>query len=863
MTVPAGLAREQYAGSGSTGPFAFNHKTFVTSHLKVTKTVSGVDTLLVLTTNYTVSLASDFSSANIALIVALAVGETLTVALDPPVEQQIAYADNDPFPAATHERALDLATMVDQSLAEKFTRAPLLRSGSPVLNLVLPDPAASRILGWNAAATGLENKSLAAGSGVVFPSSSADNAVVRWDGVLGTAIQNSLAIISDLGDVSGVRHTAQTGYLDIAEIAAPASPAANAARVYAVDDGAGVTGMAYKDSAGNVVPWTNFLQSGTGAVTRTQLDKLRERVGVLDFSADATVTGAELQAAINSLPATGGVVYVPYNVTIDITDQNVTLPNNVSLVGGETVPGHINPASLTAFGPRINIGSTRKIILNNSSCVKGFLIFRDGLTFNITAAQVASTFVGTAIEFADTCTEQTVEDCIILGFEYAIRSAAAATNVSRSRIIRVNIDCINGMLLEDSFDVTYIDQVHCWPFVTVASTPETNSAHLKRSGSAIKVQGTSDWTKITNCFAFGYLRGFYVADSENVTLIGCSTDYPNVTGDGAIGFLVDGVAVETRLIGCQTAASQEHVYINTTAANGTVFLDGHNSWESKGHGAVLERGRLIMDGCVLRNTGGAAIGVEIVSTATEARIRNCQIKGFSTGIVGSAAIPTYQDGNDFSGTTTPVTNGFKPTVASAATLTLDAEAENFEVAGTVTITAIGPAAAYAGKVVALQFTGACQVTHNGTTVNLDGGHNFVSAAGDTLTLYSNGTNWYEVGRTSGVWTAYTPTVTPTAGAFTATSATGRWTRRGKTVHFTVQITITTVGTGTSPKFSLPFTGAAHRHTLVGREIALTGHVCHASVAASAGATDGILRYDNTDPVANGAIYVFTGSYEAA
>ncbi len=203
MTVPAGLAREQYAGSGSTGPFAFNHKVFVTSHLDVTRTVAGVDTALVLTTDYSVSLASDFSSASITLVVALAVGQSLTVVLDPPIEQQIAYSDNDPFPAATHERALDLATMVSQSLAEKISRAPLLRAGSPVLNLVFPDPAANQFIGWNAGATALENKIIASSGGIALPGSSTDNAIVRWNGTTGDTLQNSVVTVSDIGILAG------------------------------------------------------------------------------------------------------------------------------------------------------------------------------------------------------------------------------------------------------------------------------------------------------------------------------------------------------------------------------------------------------------------------------------------------------------------------------------------------------------------------------------------------------------------------------------------------------------------------------------------------------------------------------------
>jgi hypothetical protein len=275
MTVPAGLAREQYAGSGSTGPFAFNHKTFVSSHLRVTRTVSGADTLLVLNTDYTVMLAADFTSASVTLISALAVGQSLTVLLDPPIEQIIAYADNDPFPAATHERALDLACMELQALAEKLGRAPLLRDGSSFSDLVLPDPVAATFLGWDAGGTALENKAAPSAIGTAtFPVSSVDNSVPRFDGITGKVLQGSLVIVSDTGDVSGVKNQIQTGYLDLTEISAPASPAANVARLFAYDV-AGVTKVAVKDSAGvqrdltGDAEITFIIEGGGGSVITT------------------------------------------------------------------------------------------------------------------------------------------------------------------------------------------------------------------------------------------------------------------------------------------------------------------------------------------------------------------------------------------------------------------------------------------------------------------------------------------------------------------------------------------------------------------------------------------------------------------
>jgi hypothetical protein len=49
------------------------------------------------------------------------------------------------------------------------------------------------------------------GGNVIGPGASTDNAIVRWDGAAGTNIQNSVAILTDLGAVSGLTGLSVTG----------------------------------------------------------------------------------------------------------------------------------------------------------------------------------------------------------------------------------------------------------------------------------------------------------------------------------------------------------------------------------------------------------------------------------------------------------------------------------------------------------------------------------------------------------------------------------------------------------------------------------------------------------------------------
>lgn len=169
MSVPVGVARARYIGSGSAGPFPFNFVLYDDADLLVVKTNTlGVDTILTLTTDYTVTIATDFSSASLTLVTPLAGdgiddgdSEILTLTRDPPVQQLTEWPRNDPFPSRTHERAADLAVMMIGRLNEKLGRTLLLPESSVLTGLTLPNPDPLLFLRWNAAGDALENMSIA------------------------------------------------------------------------------------------------------------------------------------------------------------------------------------------------------------------------------------------------------------------------------------------------------------------------------------------------------------------------------------------------------------------------------------------------------------------------------------------------------------------------------------------------------------------------------------------------------------------------------------------------------------------------------------------------------------------------------
>jgi hypothetical protein len=115
------------------------------------------------------------------------------------------------------------------------------------------------------------------------------------------------------------------------------------------------------------------------------------------------------------------------------------------------------------------------------------------------------------------------------------------------------------------------------------------------------------------------------------------------------------------------------------------------------------------------------------------------------------------------------------------------------------------------------------------------------------------------------WTSYSPTISAGSGSYTTASANGNYIRVGKLCVLRIRGLITTVGTGTNPRFTLPFTAAtlaAGRFTGSIRENAATGLTGTATIE-SAATTLNTFRYDNGAWAGNGYDYSITISYEVA
>lgn len=167
MTISTTISRITYAGDGGTVHFAVPFAFFGAEEIGVIERdlASGTEVIRSIITDYTVAGGAG-QAGTITAVHPLAATKSWTIFRRTHRTQMVDYTPNDPFPAETHERALDRLTALVQELDDKLDRSATLSPTSTITSLTLPPPEAGRLIGWRGDLTGLENKSLLGGAAV-------------------------------------------------------------------------------------------------------------------------------------------------------------------------------------------------------------------------------------------------------------------------------------------------------------------------------------------------------------------------------------------------------------------------------------------------------------------------------------------------------------------------------------------------------------------------------------------------------------------------------------------------------------------------------------------------------------------------
>jgi hypothetical protein len=142
MSIQSTALRADYTGNGLTRVFVVPFYFIEADHVKILRTdnVTSSVTVLNLDTDYTLDGVGSVYGGAATLGTAPTFTQKITILRNIPYEQLTHYVENDPFPAASHEFALDKIVMQIQQLAEIVSRCVKVKD-SETCNVTLPSVA--------------------------------------------------------------------------------------------------------------------------------------------------------------------------------------------------------------------------------------------------------------------------------------------------------------------------------------------------------------------------------------------------------------------------------------------------------------------------------------------------------------------------------------------------------------------------------------------------------------------------------------------------------------------------------------------------------------------------------------------------
>ena len=144
MTVSSLTVKNSYNADSTTTSFAYTFPIHSTSELTVIlRAANGTETIQTITTHYSI-VDNGSAGGQVNFVSAPATGNTVVLLRDTNLTQETDYIANDPFPAETHEAALDKITLQQQELQEELDRAIKISRSNDIASSEIAQTAATR-----------------------------------------------------------------------------------------------------------------------------------------------------------------------------------------------------------------------------------------------------------------------------------------------------------------------------------------------------------------------------------------------------------------------------------------------------------------------------------------------------------------------------------------------------------------------------------------------------------------------------------------------------------------------------------------------------------------------------------------------
>jgi hypothetical protein len=264
---------------------------------------------------------------------------------------------------------------------------------------------------------------------------------------------------------------------------------------------------------------TNFEWSGVGGSsnrTRTNRDRWSDHIELEEFKAYGDGVNGDYSAMMraqdylkrNGANGPGGTIHLRYDKRY-LMETTPTLTRAVSVEGGFRNPANMMDVATNALhydtqGGLVVPSGQVGLILDSSCSLTNTLVMRAGMSG---PAADSSAFSGLGVQLANGANGCLVDSCMFLGLDRAILGSGGAQH----RLKNLFIDCQNGIALSSSFDVCWIEDVHCWPLLNdLLGTQAEQAVKSQRSGVGLLLSGGVDWHEVRNFFTFTYDIGVQV-----------------------------------------------------------------------------------------------------------------------------------------------------------------------------------------------------------------------------------------------------------------------------------------------------------------------------------------------------------------
>lgn len=244
MTYVDTSQRDEYTATALQTVFAYTFRILANTEIKVYD--DGV--LQTLTTHYTVSGVGTAGGGNVTLVTGVTLNNVVILLRDTGEDQSTDYTASGPFPAVSHETALDKRAMKSQDLQEQLDRAFKFAITSTLKNIDIPEGSSAtdrggKVFAYNTAgddveliaSTSVDSTSLIATKGDIIQggntglaevlAAGATSAVYQIVGGKIASVTNPIFLIPTIADLTNVQHdhsnTVNGGVLPADAIVAP------------------------------------------------------------------------------------------------------------------------------------------------------------------------------------------------------------------------------------------------------------------------------------------------------------------------------------------------------------------------------------------------------------------------------------------------------------------------------------------------------------------------------------------------------------------------------------------------------------------------------------------------------------------